>query len=155
MCEIHLKTFLDYKCGDIIGTSYNSSKVANSAFVFMIQSLKSNYKYVIHIVPVKTISAQLLHDIILKIILKLENIGFNILCITSDNNAINKKAICLFSQPPKLNICFPNPSNPKKPLFFIIDSVHLLKSIRNNWLNQKNAEQAIYFPSFACFKKTL
>lgn len=30
----------------------------------------------------------------------------------------------------------------------MIDPVHLLKSVRNNWLNQKNIEKALYFPNF-------
>lgn len=64
MDEIHPKQFSDFKCEDIIGTSHNSDKVVNSAFIFMIQSLNSNYKDVSHIVPVKTILAELLHDII-------------------------------------------------------------------------------------------
>ncbi|KAG0410260.1 hypothetical protein HPB47_012621 [Ixodes persulcatus] len=34
------------------------------------------------------------------------------------------------------------------PLFFVIDSVHILKCIRNNWLNQGNDRHVFYFPEF-------
>ena len=34
--------------------------------------------------------------------------------------------------------------------FFILDSVHILKCIRNNWLGQKDASKCMIFPKF-CF----
>ena len=50
--EIHLKPFFDYKGGNIIGTSFNSlSTAAKSAFAFMISSVFSNYKDVVHLLP--------------------------------------------------------------------------------------------------------
>lgn len=32
--------------------------------------------------------------------------------------------------------------------FFVIDFVHLIKSIRNNWLNQKNIDKCFFYPLF-------
>ncbi|GFW90689.1 transposable element P transposase [Trichonephila clavipes] len=53
-----------------------------------------------------------------------------------------------FSVPPKLSIVYPHPSDSSNPLFFVIDSVHIFKCIRNHWINQKNAGQCFYFPDF-------
>ncbi|KAG0431307.1 hypothetical protein HPB47_021904 [Ixodes persulcatus] len=39
--------------------------------------------------------------------------------------------------------CYPHPSDPK-PLFFVIDTVHIIKCIRNNWLKQD--DQCFWFP---------
>lgn len=47
--EIHLKQFLDFKSGNIVGLDNNFQNVASSAHVFMIQSLRSSYKDVVHI----------------------------------------------------------------------------------------------------------
>ena len=41
-----------------------------------------------------------------------------------------------------------NPFNVEQNIFLLFDSVHLLKSIRNNWLNQKDNLQAFSFPTF-------
>ena len=38
-----------------------------------------------------------------------------------------------------------------RPLFFILDAVHILKCTRNNWINQKTSGTSIRFPPF-CFK---
>ena len=107
--EIYLKQFIDYKGGNIVGTGHSSDQLASTAHVFMIHSLFSSYKDVVHILPVNSLTAVCLSSLIRKIIIGLEQIGLTIICVVSDNNAINRKAMSLFSNPPKLNIVYPHP----------------------------------------------
>lgn len=167
--EIHIKPYMDFSGGKILGSAYSSENTATSAHVFMIQSLRSTFKEVVHILPVCTIKAESLFNFIHRVVIGLHDIGFNVICVVSDNNAINRKAMSFFSSPPKLSIVYPHPCNRSSPLFFSFDTVHLLKSIRNNWLNQKDREQTLQYPpfdditfnqnislmsaSFACLKK--
>lgn len=44
---------------------------------------------------------------------------------------------------------YPHPADNSRPLFFVVDTVHLLKCIRNNWLNQKNEGCSIFYPEFS------
>lgn len=145
--EIHVKAYVDFKGGHIVGQADDSEIPATSAHVFMIQSLLSGYRDVVHILPIRSISAEKLHFYLLKIINGLEKIGFKVLCICSDNS-INRKAVSYFSSPPQLSIVYGHPFDSKRPLFYMIDFVHLLKCIRNNWINQKNLLQTLYFPNF-------
>ena len=149
MDEIHLKPQMDYKGGNIVGHAYNSNECATSAYVFMVRSLDTQYIDVAHILPVKTMQADALFIFLKSIILKLESIGFEVIGIVSDNNAINKKAVSFFSDPPELKIKYkhPNPDAVNRPLYFLFDTVHLLKCIRNNWLNHR--EQIIKYPDFS------
>jgi hypothetical protein len=146
--EIHIKSYFDYKGGNIVGMAHNSKEAATSAHVFMVQSFLSSYKDVAHVLPVKTICAEDLFSVLKKVIIGLEKIGFMVICLVSDNNSINRKALSYFSNPPKLSIVYPHPIDPNRPLFFVIDSVHILKCVRNNWINQKNSEKCMYFPDF-------
>nr|XP_042912929.1 uncharacterized protein LOC122272950 [Parasteatoda tepidariorum] len=146
--EIHLKPYFDYKGGDIVGFAFDSEQAATSAHTFMISSLCSNYKDVAHILPVKSITADILFSIIKKTIIGLENIGYKVIAIVTDNNAINGKAMSYFSDPPKMQIAYPHPVNPQRLLFYIIDAVHIFKCIRNNWLNQRNDGCCIFYPNF-------
>ena len=57
--------------------------------------------------------------------------GFRVIAFITDNNAINRKAACHFSSPPKLSVGHPHPCESSRPLFFVLDSVHILKCIRN------------------------
>lgn len=144
--EIHLKPFLDFKGGNIVGNAQNSKEVATGAHVFMLNSLKSSYKEVIHILPVQKVKAEFLHEILKKVILGLEHIGFEILVVATDNHALNRKVMSLFENPPELKNVYKHPKDPARPLFYIVDTVHLLKNIRNNWINLKLQEMV--YPDF-------
>lgn len=148
MDEIHLKSYFDFKGGSILGASFNCEEAASSAYVFMIQSIASSFRDVVHILPVKKIVAECLFEILSKVIQGLENIGLSVICISSDNNAINRRAVSMFSTKRELSIVYPHPIDPTRPLFYIIDSVHNFKSARNNWLNQKNEGKCFIYPSF-------
>lgn len=125
MDEIHLKAYMDFKGGNIVGSAYNSKDLATSAHVFMISSLKSNFKEVVHILPVKTPNAESLHAVLKKVIIGLEEIGFEVLVVATDNNAINRKAMSLFSAENELRIMYQHPKDMSRPLFYVIDTVHI------------------------------
>ncbi|GFW19621.1 transposable element P transposase [Trichonephila clavipes] len=125
--------------GYILGMAYNSEQAATSAYVFMLVVFFLLLKEVVHIMPVKKIDGEKLFAV-KKTIVELDGIGFKVIGVVSDNNSINRKAMSNFSVPPKLSI--------SNPLFFVSDSVHIFKCIRNNWINQKNAGQCFYFPDF-------
>ncbi|GFY01456.1 uncharacterized protein TNCV_850641 [Trichonephila clavipes] len=97
--------------------------------------------------PVKKIHGEKLFAVAKKPIVELEGIGLKVIGVVSDKS-INRKAMSNFSVPPKLSIVYPHPSDSSNPLFSVIDSVHIFKCIRNNWINQKNAGQCFYFPDF-------
>ncbi|XP_054708350.1 uncharacterized protein LOC129218161 [Uloborus diversus] len=145
---IHLKPSFDFKGGNVVGSAFDCDDAATSAHTFMIQSMQSNYKEVVHVLPVKSIAAETLHAFIKKVIMGLEEIGFMVISVATDNNSINRKAMSFFADPPQLMTAYKHPSDPERPLFFLFDVVHILKCIRNNWLNQKSEGQSMYYPNF-------
>lgn len=144
--EIHLQSYFEYKGGFVTGAATNSNIAARTAYVFMIQSLLSPNKDVVHILPVAKLDAKDLHIFLVRLIKELEDAGLQVIAVISDNNSINRKAMSFFSDPPKCNIVYAHPSDPSRPLFFVLDSVHILKCIRNNWLNQRNPGTCMFFP---------
>ncbi|XP_077494772.1 uncharacterized protein LOC144105520 [Amblyomma americanum] len=102
MDEIHLQPYFDYKGGVIVGAATNSPNAAKTAHVFMMQSLLSRQKNVVHILPVERINAQQLHTILHSIITQLEHVGLRIIAVIADNNSINRKTLSLFGAPCKL-----------------------------------------------------
>nr|CAH7769842.1 unnamed protein product [Callosobruchus chinensis] len=149
--EVHIQPYMDYKGGNIVGTAVNSNSLATTALVFMLSSFYCGFKEVIHICPVSKIDHTVLHSFIKTVIIGLEKIGFKIFCVITDNNAINSKAMSHFAPNNKLSIVYPHPSNKERPLFYLFDSVHLLKCIRNNWINSK-PEQVLTYPDFETFE---
>nr|CAH7764584.1 unnamed protein product [Callosobruchus chinensis] len=152
--EVHIEPFVDYKGGNIVGTACNNhNELATTAYAFMINSVFSSFKEVVHISPISKIDYKILHSFLDKVIKGLEEIGYRLFCIISDNNAINGKAVSQFSDNKQLSIVYPHPFDRTRPLFFLFDSVHLLKCIRNNWINLKSQQKLIY-PDFDGNSKT-
>ena len=96
--EIHLKPYFDYKGGNVVGLANNTNEVAISAFAFMLSSVLSNYKDVIHIMPTKCLKAENLFNIIKRLIIGLEEIGFKVLCVIMYSMQSIKK-LCLYFVP--------------------------------------------------------
>lgn len=123
--EIHIKPFFEYKGGNIAGVAANSGQAANSAFVFMVHSLMNKFKEVVHIVPVHKPNAEFLHKLLRGVICGLEKIGFKVICVVTDNNAINRKAMLPFilsvvpasRKSPTNDFVFPHPCDAQRPLF--------------------------------------
>ena len=46
-----------------------------------------------------------------------------------------------------------NPYNQERPIFLLFDSVHILKCIRNNWINLKNYKKDSHFQILKTMKK--
>lgn len=84
-----------------------------------------------------------------------QSLGFKVVGIVTDNNKINQTMYSLFS---KDDIVFENPDFPNDYIYMLYDTVHILKNIRNNWINKSDADKTFYFPHFndnkillACF----
>ena len=79
-------------------------------------------------------------------------IGFKVIRVRTDNNAINRQAMSQLVLPQKLSFVHPYPNDYTRPIFFIFDTVRILKCIKNNWVNQKRVDKLFVrvFPPFEC-----
>ena len=125
--EIHIKPYFDYKGGSIIGAAFDSNNAATSAYVYMISSVLSALKEVVHILPVASINNQILHNVTKKVIVGLENTGIKVISVVTDNNSINGRSMSLFVEPPQKSFVYPHPIDPEKPLFFLLIQCTFLK----------------------------
>ncbi|KAK7872354.1 hypothetical protein R5R35_006983 [Gryllus longicercus] len=112
MDEIHLKSLIITCSTHEVPCFKIHQLLASSAHTFMISCLLSDLKEVVHIVPVNKMCAEDLQSILKKIILGLEQIGFNVLCVISDNNSINRRCMQLFS-PEELKFMYNHPVEKK------------------------------------------
>ena len=142
--EIHISHQLSYKGGKFEGSATNCQvSEASTAQVFMISSVLCKQKDVVAILPVKNIDAKYLQSLLLKTLQILHDVGYRVLCVISDNNRINRNAFTIMSGG-RLTSSIPNPIVPSQKLFFLFDTVHLFKCIRNNWMSQKDLEKNIF-----------
>lgn len=149
--EIYVKSEVSYKSGKIEGfalrsTTNDDKMVATTIQAFMISSIFSHYKDIVGLFPISTLKHNLLLELTLEVLKNLTNIGYQVIAIISDNNSVNKKMFDLLCGG-RMNTYFFNPfSDEEQKIFVFFDTVHLFKSIRNIWFNQKDTFQTFYFP---------
>ena len=70
--------------------------------------------------------------------------------ISTDNYPLNVKLFKLFSPTGKLETRVPHPCDTHRGIFLTFDFVHILKTVRNNWLNQQTDWKLFSYPDFDC-----
>lgn len=143
--EIYITPSVSYKSGNIVGVSENvSNEEASTVQTFMISSIFSKNKDVLALIPVKNLTAEQLHAYTLKVLQILHEYGYTVLALISDNNRINRKMFELMCGG-EIKPCINNPFNCNQMLFFLFDTCHLIKCIRNNWLNSLLTNQTFFY----------
>ena len=124
-------------------SSQGSSTIPEEAthmFVFMAVSLFSNWKMPVAFFPTTTIKSYALFNIFWKCIEELEQRDFKVLTSTCDGASPHRKFYRFHCPPgaPKGTLIFKTNNvyaRETRPIYFICDPVHLLKTTRNNWEN--------------------
>ena len=142
--EMYLQKSADYHSGDLVGCD-ESGVLYKGIVGFMIVGLKKSIPYIIKSIPEVKIEGEWLKDEILKAIETLHSIGFKVRCVVADNHSTNVSAYSKISNAygfKKDDLYFITQDGSKIYLFY--DSVHLMKNVRNNLLNNKR----FIFPEF-------
>lgn len=132
--EIYVKSKLEYKSHRITGfASNNSDSLATTVQSFMIKSCFGHFREIIRLIPVSSSNGSELYEMTKDVITFVQNNGFQMFVIITDNNRLNQNKFKLFSK----THSFPNPhpSYSSDHIFLMFDTVHLFKNIRNNWIN--------------------
>ena len=151
MDEIHVKSELTYKGGKVFGSSLNTIEPAKTIFAFMVSSLSKKWSTIVRLLPCSNSSASELFPIIKMVIEDIERCGLYVQVLCTDNYPMNVSIFKLFSPNNTLNTIVPHIVDPNRPLFLIFDFVHIIKSIRNNWINQKDSCRSFTYPNFEDF----
>lgn len=152
MDEIHVKSDITYKGGKIFAPNLDPEDPTRTVFAVMVSSLHKKWSCISRLLPCGSISAEKVFPIIKECIIDIENCGLRVQVISTDNYPLNVNIFKLFSLSGKLETRVPHPFDPTRFLFLTFDFVHILKSTRNNWLNQKNFDKTMYFPKFEDFE---
>ena len=113
---------------------------ATHMFVFMALSLFSNWKMPLAYFPTTTIKSFALFNVFWQCVEELEQRDFKVLTSTCDGASPHRKFYKFHHPPgtPKGTLIYKTPNTysiESRPLYFICDPVHLLKTTRNNWEN--------------------
>ena len=146
--EIQIKPTLELRGGIVEGYSSNRpDELACHVQAFMINSLLCSYKEMIKLIPVSRNTTESLYNNLLQVLDLIENIGFKVVCITSDNNRINRNCFDKLRESPSSTF-FMSRVHQNSCIFLLFDAPHMVKCIRNNWINLRNDKKEFIFPPF-------
>ena len=122
----------------------------------MISSLMNKFSTIVRLVPLGSSSARELYPIVKNTICDIESCNLFVEAVCTDNYPFNVNLFKIFSHAsgtlhPKVK----HPCNPTRNLILFFDIVHIIKSIRNNWLNLKDYDRTFIFPKFEDCTQTL
>ena len=159
MDEVHIKNELVYdkhsgvligfeNLGDInnhllqyeaaISGDSSPRQLAKSMLVLMVRGLFNNVCFPYAQFACSSLTADLLVDPVWEAISRLERQDLRVLAITCDGASTNRRLWKMHSAGEALTYKVTNVfSQPMRPLFFISDPSHLIKTIRNCWWNEK------------------
>lgn len=150
--EIYLNGKMEYKSKSLIGAAENNTSYnAKTAQVFLINSIFGHFEQVVRIHPIINLDGPLFFTLTVAVVQLIQSCGFHILCMQSDNNRANRnmfdRMITDFGVPHDCKFVIQLP-NSQYLTFLTFDPVHILKCIRNNWLNQNDVEKSFVIRPF-------
>ena len=150
MDEIHVKSDISYKGGKIHCSNLDPDNPTKTVFAIMVSSLYKKWSYIVRLLPSASVTAENLFETIKSCIRNVEECGLFVQIISTDNYPLNVKLFKFFSPTGKLDAKVPHPCDINRNLFLTFDFVHILKSVRNNWLNQQSDGKLFSYPDLNC-----
>ena len=151
MDEIHVNSDSSYKGGRIMNPPLNTDTPTKSVFAIIASSLHKKWSTNVRLLPLSKTTAQELFPINSKVTCDVELNGLSVQVLCTDNNPLNVHLFKLFSPDNNpLNVhlfklfspdnktlqhCVPHPPDVTRSLVLMLDFIHILKSVRNNWIN--------------------
>ena len=147
--EVYVQSDFSHKGGNIFGSSSSNVEVAaKTVLAFMVTSLFEKWSEIVRLYPLASTDAKEVFEMVTTVIADIEKCNLNVVVLCSDNLPLNQNLFKLFSRKHVIERSVPHPCDSNRPLFLIFDFVHIIKCIRNNWLNQHDAQCSFIFPSF-------
>ena len=116
-----------------------SLPLTNTMLVFMVRGLFSGLQFPYAQFPCASLSGDQLFPLFWEAVARLERYGVKVLGLTCDGLAANRRFFKLHndSQGTELTYKVPNPyTDEPRPIYFMSDPPHLLKTVRNCWANK-------------------
>jgi hypothetical protein len=133
--EIYVARRIEYSAGQVVGLTRDGT-VASTLLCFAVKSLACKNMDLIAIYPMDKLTADKLNQCYLEVAKLLKSVSLHVVSLSVDNAATNRKFFtdCLCDGELKTQVI---DKTTGQPLFLIIDPVHTLKNVYNNFQCRK------------------
>lgn len=93
--------------------------------------------FVCRLLPVYKLNADFLHGVLTAVIASVHRHSGKVLCLMSDNHPINRSCYEKFAKETSTDKWMGVNPVDQDTLYLLTDPIHLMKSVRNNWISEK------------------
>ena len=129
--EIYVYQSLEYDSGRFVGLSTNDRLPATTILCFMIKSLCAKYSDIVACIPIHHLTVDSLRINCMKVLKTVMDAGFFVAALCADNHAVNRSFYTSLTS--NINSFCNNPCDPAQKLYLLIDPVHTIKNLYNNF----------------------
>ena len=130
--EVYVYQRPDYHNGRFYGLTSESNDPASTVLVFLIRSLSSSYSDVVAMIPLSSMTVEILKFSCRKVFDLISSCGFKIVAMCSDNHAVNRSFFSGLGDG-VLRSSVAYPPNSENNIFLVLDPTHNLKNVYNNF----------------------
>ena len=149
--KVYVKSSLTYHSGSVFGKAVNKpDSLATTFLSFMLVSLYGESQYLCRILPVCELDSKFFFDQTQFVLEGKKSAGGIPVALICDNNRVNQALFKKFD-------CV-DPWLTKENMFLLYGFVHLLKSVRNNWITEKSQKLHYEYDGktkYACWSSIL
>ena len=137
--EVYVKKMMLYHGGQVFGRSADNPEcLARTVLGIVVSCMFGGPHFLSKILPISRLNSSFLHEQIQLSLDAITEAGGCVKAIICDGNRNNQAFFKLFGADPQ------RPWETPGGIFLIYDYVHLLKSLRNNWLTEATGELTFY-----------
>lgn len=146
--EVKIKPRLIYQGHGFFGFAEDdSTKKARSILTIMMRCLHGGKSTVASMTPLYTLNASTLMSKVMSSLTSVSSHGGHVISLITDGLKTNMSFTTLFPGfSSKTPWEIPHPINKSMKLYLLVDSVHICKSLRNNWITEKTKSLSLSFP---------
>lgn len=145
--EIYINPSFRFRGGHIVGEAAdNPQKPARTVLAVMLKPMMSSECFVIRLIPIFSLTGDFLFQQLCLALQIVQGCGGKVLAMVCDNATTNRKCYKKFRKGSESWLGF-NPHDPSRDLHLLFDSVHLMKCVRNNWINEKCQQLKLELPT--------
>ena len=142
--EMYVKPSIRFRGGHIIGYSEDKpDEIAKTILVLMLKPMFGKPAFVCRMIPTFKLSVCTLENAIRNVVKQVHEEGGIVFCLMCDNHPTNRAVYSNFrvdGLPPWKGSVYSG-----HEVFLLNDPVHLFKSIRNNWMTERNGVISMNF----------
>lgn len=144
--EIHVKPSVRYRGAHVIGKSVDvPNEAAKTVLAVMVKPLADGKSFVARLIPVFNLKPEFLYEQIELVIGLILAAGGHVDAIVADNHMTNRRCFAMFQQDTEYPwIGYSKAAD--SSLFLLYDTVHLMKSFRNNWITEGRQQLLLSVP---------